>query len=328
MNSSIYKEYIRILSVSVGSPLEYIRYLGSGTYGEVIAVRAVEYGTNLAVKIVKKYDCVKKHPKALEREYRLGIEMGNIGIGPFIVAQDCITMPGGFFEEQKSYPCILMEMFDVNVGTIISSMAESQRRIKDQDVINYMIIECNKLIDKMLLRSKYYFYDVKPGNFVYKIRRMCMIDFDDGFMVHSNKIHKKYLGIILKLQMFFILLINSSNSTYLGNLGRLYNKQIQFFLRYPRVVFEYLSKYRGIEETFKHYCSIVHKEIFKNQESVSLPKMMLNLIRYSYSYQKKRDRRMRFSRQKSKVKESPGPVRYSKKSEILSYARKIRSLLH
>lgn len=306
------KKYLAELSKSVGSEIVYEKFLGEGTYGYVVSGYVREYNMSVAIKMVCSHDCRVNdlsQDTTLRAEYEISKKMGNLGIGPFIVLLDCVIVG------KKACPCIIMELFDASVSTLIS-------KNKDMKLNLYLLSECNKLIDKMISGGNY-FYDIKPGNFVYKVGRMCMIDFDIRFQLQPSRLHKKYLPTILKIQMFVLSIIHVRKYK---ELIQFYEKDINRFFKDRKGIEGYFDKNKDVYQTIHYYCKISHDYFFSGEED-SLFNMVSNITTLKDKNHSFGSLQIGSSRTEDTYDTSGDPVLLHTNRELSKYIRNLRDFL-
>lgn len=193
---------------------------------------------DVAIKVIDDLDITDVH-KEVEYSYY----MGEIGVGPKVY--DTFFVDDKYFGGGKKYTqVIIMEYFDTNCYKALKSSLPQKDKLKIvMDMINLIKKQQNHGI---------YCYDIKPLNFVYRIKdkKVRMIDFGIDFC--SNKLPKKS-NIESILDLLVIQLAHTSPRD--PDTQYIYEKNKRFKNRLKNIdrLFKELLLNKDINRTFHHY---------------------------------------------------------------------------
>lgn len=177
--------------------------IGSGSYGEISIL-----SDDMVLKKIRKSP--DQTLGGVRDEFLIGQQMWVCGIAPEYIE----------YGEEKDFYYIIMERFDGNLNVKFAELeewyyiADIQQQKKIKKTILFFIDKCMHIIDTMVFDCHMYCVDIKPENFVFKVKNrkvyVKMIDFDIRFCPPKiSTIEYDYLFSNLLKLLFFINLTHS-----------------------------------------------------------------------------------------------------------------------
>jgi hypothetical protein len=224
----------------LGRKLNNIKYVGGGTFGQILKGTGLdgnEYGIKFIIKKIKKGETDTILFNEMEKELDLIYYMGDVNIGPklkktfyYIVNEDDIRKKHDLNELLgiiiKSYAlkhqgkifsplkyskndywwiqCIVMDVYDTDCDNALASNIPENAKL---EIIRQMCM----LIYIQNFRYDIYCYDIKPGNFVVNMRNKIdvrMIDFGTDFCKKRYIYNRNYYNQNLASQKIDLYISN------------------------------------------------------------------------------------------------------------------------